>query len=184
MQSTFNPANPVSVTTTPWYRHRWPWLLMSGPAVVVVAGLFTVWLAVVRGDALVADDYYKQGNAINKDLRRDREAWRQGARVVLAYDSATGQLRGRLQLAHAPAGEQAHTLFLSLVHPTQPPKDRAVVIPVGADGSFSLAMPEPDQTRWRLVVEDGSRSWRLHGNWSWPQQQGASLDAGAYAPAE
>ena len=30
----------------PWYRHRWPWLLMLGPFVVVVAAAITLWLAV------------------------------------------------------------------------------------------------------------------------------------------
>ena len=24
----------------PWYRHPWPWILMLGPFVVVVAGMF------------------------------------------------------------------------------------------------------------------------------------------------
>ena len=26
----------------PWYREPWPWLLMLGPAVVVVAGFITL----------------------------------------------------------------------------------------------------------------------------------------------
>ena len=36
------------MTTKPdkWYRHPWPWLLMAGPAIVVVAGLYTLFLAV------------------------------------------------------------------------------------------------------------------------------------------
>jgi hypothetical protein len=39
----------------PWYRHPWPWILMSGPAIVVVAGIFTAYLAVTTADGLVAD---------------------------------------------------------------------------------------------------------------------------------
>ncbi len=31
--------------TQPWYREPWPWILMAGPATVVVAGLITAWLA-------------------------------------------------------------------------------------------------------------------------------------------
>ncbi|EJN07956.1 FixH family protein [Herbaspirillum sp. YR522] len=175
----------LSAPVAPWYRHRWPWLLMSGPAVVVVAGLLTVWLAVVRGDALVADDYYKQGKAINQDLRRDREAWRLGARLEVGFDPAAGSLRGRLALRGTPqAGEEGRTLYLSLVHPTQPPRDRALVIQTAADGSFSLPMGELEQARWRMVVEDGSRRWRLHGSWNWPQQRQAVLSAENYAPAE
>ncbi len=29
----------------PWYRHRWPWILMAGPAIVIVACIITIYLA-------------------------------------------------------------------------------------------------------------------------------------------
>src|SRR5688572_10359806 len=61
-------------TAKPWFKEPWPWILMSGPAVVVVAGAFTIWLAFVSSDGLVADDYYKRGLAINQELQRDRVA--------------------------------------------------------------------------------------------------------------
>lgn len=71
MQSTV-PQSMNSVT--PWYAQRWPWLLMLGPALVVVVSSYTIYLAYSRQDAMVVDDYYKQGKAINQDLRRDRAA--------------------------------------------------------------------------------------------------------------
>ncbi len=37
----------------PWWRHRWPWLLMAGPFLVVLAGSYTAYLAYTREDALV-----------------------------------------------------------------------------------------------------------------------------------
>ena len=55
---------------TPWYRQRWPWLLMLGPAIVVVAGIVTAVIAIETDDGLVADDYYKRGLAINQTLER------------------------------------------------------------------------------------------------------------------
>ena len=42
-------------TTQPWYRHPWPWILMAGPAIVVVAGIATAVIAVRTADPLVAD---------------------------------------------------------------------------------------------------------------------------------
>lgn len=39
----------------PWYRHPWPWLLMLGPAVVVVAGITTLVIAIATADVLVSD---------------------------------------------------------------------------------------------------------------------------------
>lgn len=29
----------------PWYKEPWPWILMSGPAIVVVACIYTIYLA-------------------------------------------------------------------------------------------------------------------------------------------
>jgi len=66
--------NALDKQVAPWYKHRWPWLLMLGPFVVLVAGFVTMWISFSGADALVVDDYYKQGKAINQDLRRDRVA--------------------------------------------------------------------------------------------------------------
>jgi hypothetical protein len=56
----------------PWWKHGHVWLLISGPAAVVVAGLLTAWIAVASPDPVVAEDYYKQGLEINKQLARER----------------------------------------------------------------------------------------------------------------
>ena len=52
----------------PWYREPWPWILMSGPAAVLIAGAATLWLAFTSSDGLVADDYYVRGLQINREL--------------------------------------------------------------------------------------------------------------------
>ncbi len=57
----------------PWWRYGHVWLLISGPAVVVVAGLVTFWIAASTPDPLVAGDYYRRGMEINKTLA-DRKA--------------------------------------------------------------------------------------------------------------
>jgi hypothetical protein len=49
---------------TPWYKEPWPWILMAPPATAVLAGIATVWIAVASADGLVAEDYYKQGLAM------------------------------------------------------------------------------------------------------------------------
>ena len=54
----------------PWYRQFWPWFLIALPATVVVAGLTTWWIAAHKADSLVVDDYYKEGLAINRQLRK------------------------------------------------------------------------------------------------------------------
>ena len=56
---------------------------MAGPAVVIVAGVITLWLAVRSSDGLVTDDYYKQGLAVNQVLERDHRAAALGLRADL-----------------------------------------------------------------------------------------------------
>ena len=56
----------------PWWRHAHVWLLISGPAIVVVAGFVTLWLAVRTPDPVVEDDYYQRGLNINETLRKQQ----------------------------------------------------------------------------------------------------------------
>lgn len=70
----------------PWYRQRWPWLLMVGPAWVLAAGAVVGYLAFSRPDAMVVDDYYAQGKAINQDLRRDQVALASRIGIDLVYE--------------------------------------------------------------------------------------------------
>ena len=61
-------SSPVDFRTARSTRGPWPWLLGAGPALVVVASLATGWIALTRGDHVVADDYYKIGLSINRRL--------------------------------------------------------------------------------------------------------------------
>ena len=57
---------------TPWYKERWPWILMSGPLTVIVAGAITTWIAFATADPLVVEDYYRRGLTINDRLACER----------------------------------------------------------------------------------------------------------------
>lgn len=57
-----------SVQPAAWWRFGHVWLVIAGPAAVVVAGVVTIYLAVSRPDPVVAEDYYRQGIEINKTL--------------------------------------------------------------------------------------------------------------------
>ena len=56
----------------PWWRHAHVWLLISGPAIVVVAGFVTLWLAIRTPDPVVEEDYYQRGLKINETLRQQQ----------------------------------------------------------------------------------------------------------------
>jgi uncharacterized protein len=55
-------------TSTAWWRYPHVWLLIAGPATVVVAGFVTAYIAVRHADPVVATDYYRRGIEINKTL--------------------------------------------------------------------------------------------------------------------
>ena len=154
----------------PWYKHRWPWLLMAGPVAVLIAGFITLWISFSGADALVVDDYYKQGKAINQDLRRDRIAASMGLSLSLRYDAAAGSLSGQLHGAKDDA-----PLNLLLVHPTVPEKDIRLIAKPDRSGVFSVALPLLERAQWQVQVEDTARSWRLHGEWAWPQQKSTDI---------
>ncbi|MGC1174712.1 FixH family protein [Polaromonas sp.] len=56
------------VAASPWWKHGHVWLLIAGPAAVVVAAFATAWIAVSNPDPVVAEDYYRRGVEINKTL--------------------------------------------------------------------------------------------------------------------
>lgn len=54
--------------SAPWWRYPLMWLVVGGPAAVIVAGVVTVVIAVRQPDPVVAPDYYRRGIEINRTL--------------------------------------------------------------------------------------------------------------------
>ena len=170
-----NPSLSAGATpAVPWYAHRWPWFLMLGPAIVVVAGVITGWLAWSRQDAMVVGDYYKKGKAINQELRRDRVA--SGMRLSLSarYDAPAGMLRGELTSFGRPL---AAPFRINLAHSTLPAKDVVLEVTPDAQGRYSVALPVLEKARWQMVAEGAEGTWRLATTWQWPAQPGVTVDA-------
>jgi hypothetical protein len=167
--------NPNATNDTkPWYAHRWPWLLMLGPFIVVLAASYSGWLAFAKQDPLVVGDYYKQGKAINQYLTRYRVATRMGLSFDARYDAASGRLNGKLLGFGTPI---AGKIDIYLAHSTQPEKDLRLAVQPNQRGEFSVALPMLERARWQVLVEGERRDWRLSGTWLWPQQQVVDIRA-------
>ena len=151
--------NADGMRAQPWYRERWPWLLMAAPATAVVGGLITAWLAVRSDDGLVADDYYKQGLAINRTLNRSDAAEQLGIEAQLYF--ADGRVR---VLLGAAAGRGVPTL--SLAHPTRSGMDQKVKLAAVGPGVYEGRLQPLAPGRWHVVLEE--RDWRLAGDWMQP----------------
>jgi len=168
------PISGPQAVPAPWYTHRWPWLLMLGPASVLVAGGIATWLALAHPDAMVVDDYYKQGKAINQDLRRERAASALHLRFQARYLPEPGRLQGHIDSFGYP---MVTPITIRLAHPTLPERDVILVARPDAGGNFSVPLPALEKTHWQVVVEGGGREWRLAGSWDWGRQPALTITA-------
>ena len=156
-------------TMQPWYRHRWPWLLMLGPFMVIVAGALTTYLAVRSNDGLVADDYYKQGLAVNMRTARDRRAIELGLQAKIGIDAPRRLLR--VELRSSQLAELPETVKLFIAHPTRSGMDQVFLLHSDGHASYSTGVTDVLAGRWHVSLEDeGRREWRLAGDWAVEQQ--------------
>jgi len=137
----------------PWYRQLWPWLIISGPAAVLVAGAATIWIAFASADGLVVEDYYKQGLAINKVLAREDAAARLGI-------SADMKIEGE-SLSIILEGDQPEALFVHLAHATRAGLDQRLRLAREGGGRYAAQLPPLAPGRWRVVIEDPRATWRI-----------------------
>jgi hypothetical protein len=137
----------------PWYRQAWPWLLILGPAAVIVAGAITMWLAFSSADGVVAEDYYKQGLAINKVIAREEAARRMG--ISAAVSIRDDRIRVELQ------GGSPQVLFVHLAHATRAGYDVRLRLTRGAAGAYEAPLDERPRGHWRIVIEDPRGTWRI-----------------------
>lgn len=135
-----------------WTKQAWPWILMAPPAAAVLAGIATVWIAVASADGLVAEDYYKQGLAINKVIAREQRARTLGLHARLEMDG--GRIRVRLE------GAQPEALFVHLVHRTRAGYDQRLRL-APANGAYEAEMAPLARGGWRAFIEDPRGEWRV-----------------------
>lgn len=151
-----------TVVRRPWYKEPWPWLLMTGPLIVVVAGLSTFKIAVDTDDGLVTDDYYKEGQEINRKLARDDAARAMGIRAQLMFSEDKKSVRivtqSQVQL---PA-----TLSLRFAHPVQDDYDQTISVKETSPGVYEGALtPLQPSSHWYVNLEDASGQWRIQSEW-------------------
>jgi hypothetical protein len=157
-----------------WYREPWPWLLMAGPALVIVAGVITSIIAFRGSDGLIAEDYYKQGLAINQLLQREQRAGALHIGGTAQYQPSAGRLR--LQLS----ADQALPTVLKVrfAHATRAGMDQTVIVHLVQPGLYEGTLRLTEGRRWVVTVE--TQDWRVAG--AWDGTGAVRLGAGAAQP--
>jgi len=148
--------------TKPWYKQFWPWFLIALPGSVVIAGLSTLYIANIHSDDLVADDYYKDGLAINRQLEKQQRAEAIGLTAKLYFSQKNGVGLVEVTVIGLSGVEP---LNLALSHPLEADKDFSVQLRAAEPGVYSAALMRPVAARWHWTLESiGSTAWRLNGS--------------------
>ena len=135
-----------------WFREPWPWLLMAGPFVVVVASLASAWIAAATDDGLVAEDYYKQGLLINRRLPATDAPRAPDPAATITF-RVDGEVRVHLVAESTPT-----RLQLSLERPGER-ESKTVALGLGANGDWVASLGKQTPGRWIVKLE--SDRWQL-----------------------
>ncbi|KFE55691.1 FixH family protein [Pseudomonas syringae] len=150
----------VATAQSPWYKHIWPWILIGILTCSVTLSLTMVTIAVKNPDNLVNDNYYEAGKGINRSLDRELLAQTLKLKASVHLDEVTGEADLRLSGNSNPA-----TLELNLISPTQPQKDRRIMLTQSRSEPDRYIGQLTDRVEGRRFVEllgnEGGQTWRL-----------------------
>ena len=122
---------------------------------MVVAGLYTAWLAVTTNDGLVTEDYYKKGMSINQTVAQSASAERLGLRADLLPPS----------------------IKVIVSHPTRAGLDQSRTMAL-IEGAYTASFQLPAAGHWVVLIGDEAQTWRLMGNVILPSSGKIEIGAG------
>ena len=145
------PANP-------WYKEVWVWFILGLLGTSVVLGTSMLVISIKNPPGLLSDNYYDVGKGINTSLDREELAQRLKLQAKLTLDNERGTVSLQLQGYSNPP-----QLTLNLISPTQPERDRRVVMKLQADGSYAGNLLDAVEGRRfvELIGQEGGKDWRL-----------------------
>ncbi|HHJ1296823.1 TPA: FixH family protein [Pseudomonas sp. H2] len=149
---------PAATAASPWYKHLWPWIIIGILTTSVCLSLTMVSIAVRNPDNLVNDNYYEAGKGINRSLDRELLAQTLKLKASVHLDDLTGEVD-----LHLSGDSDPQTLELNLISPTQPDKDRKVLLSRAEAGRYVGQLDDKVDGR-RFVELLGSQEgqvWRL-----------------------
>ena len=157
-----NPLSDQETVTSPppWRREPFVWMLIVIPLAAVIAGFYTLYLAIESDDGLVADDYYQRGKEINRVLIRDQAAVNKGmqARIELHHNNANIVVR----LTANSSYQLPPQIQLQLLHSTRAGLDRTLNVVRMPNGQYETSLPKLSLGHWYLQLE--ADDWRLTGS--------------------
>jgi len=154
--------------TDPWYRQFWPWFIMALPASAVVAGLYTLWIAMQTTDSLVIQSDDGMNVVTERNTASEQEARRLGLSAVVDINPETGAVI--VTVSSAADVELPRSLALRMRHPTMASRDANVellqAIPNSrGDATWAGHFITPPAGR-HFITLSSADTWRLSAEWS------------------
>ena len=142
----------------PWYRHPYLWLAMLLPASAVVAGLVTLYIAIVNADSPVVDEWYKEGRGINRSMEQEHLAARLGIGLELSQVGAGIQAR----LVSETAIPLPENITVTLRPPTLADRDTTIELFQVDSNHYRADGVLPADGRRKATVTASGGHWRLY----------------------
>jgi uncharacterized protein len=147
----------------PWHKHPLVWMIIAIPFAAVIMGVVMIWLAVDTDDGLVADDYYKQGLAINEVLSRDKAAAELGVSANIDLDNEARLIR--LRFNKGKLENYPKQLVLHLQHATRANSDISIRLDHAMEDQYVGQLQQAvSQGIWYFEISDNGVSetgWKL-----------------------
>lgn len=148
----------------PWHSYPLVWMMISIPFSAVIMGVVMIWLAIDTDDGLVADDYYKQGLAINDVITLDKKASALNLSAVIQFESSSRVIN--VQFDKGLLGDYPVSLQLSFQHATRANSDISITLNHGIGDQYIGYLDEPvSQGVWYFEVASSGmadESWKLN----------------------
>ncbi len=148
----------------PWHKHPLVWMMFAIPFSAVIMGVIMIWLAVDTDDGLVADDYYKQGLAINDVISLDKKAAELKLRAIIEFENSGKVIN--VQFDKGLLGKYPDTLQLDFQHATHANSDIAVTLNHGIDNQYIGYMNQlVSEGIWYFEISDkggANEDWKLN----------------------
>ena len=148
----------------PWYKQPMVWMIIAIPLSAVLVCSILLYLAITTDDGLVADDYYKRGLAINRQIARDVVASDLQLEANIEIDARSGFIKtifNKGKMEDFPA-----QITLVLRHATQHQQDQVATLRHGIDNQYVGSIPQSvHQGVWHLELSNAqgskTKEWRM-----------------------
>ena len=139
----------------PWYKQFWPWFLILLPLCAVIASINLLFSSLDNSDSLVAEEYYKEGKAINMDLRKINYAKQIGMKYLVSIDDNLIEITQH--------GGPAYTAALNVhfYHRTLEQHDLKLKVTADGSGIYRIPLDESIAGPWEIRLESFDGEWRI-----------------------